>query len=291
MGRSIHFILNPNAGSGSAASAGKSLSAYCKENGYQAVLHTTTHAGHATTLAAKLRNGNDPVVAIGGDGTVREVAAGLIGGAAPLGIIPCGSGNGLARHLGIPMNPLSAFRSIMNGRVVNADVIYAGEQPFLNIAGLGFDGLIAHEFNAHGKRGLINYIRLIIRHYFRSSEFKYELNSEEFNQTGMAFIIALANGSQYGNNAWIASGAALDDGLMDVIIVRKPTLTAIPLFLWQVMTGRVNRSRLVNRQQVREVRIKLMKSIPLHLDGEAAGHAADITFTVSSESLKLMVPA
>lgn len=291
VGQTLHFILNPTAGSGKASAVARQLAGHCKGAGYQIVLHQTTGAGHATVLGSELRQTGDLVLAIGGDGTVSEVAAGLIGGTAVLGIIPCGSGNGLARHLGIPMDPIRALRSILHGKELKADVLYAGRTPFFNIGGIGFDGRIAAAFNAEGKRGLFNYIRLIIREFFNSSEFQYELVSMDFIASGPAFIIAVANGSQYGNNARIASGARLEDGLIKVVVVRKPTLFEVPRFAWQVMTGKVEHSELVRSYACDALRIQTSSGIPLHLDGEAAGQVTDITFRLEPGKLNLMAPA
>lgn len=289
-GRTIHFILNPRAGSGTAAMAGERLKGACTKANLVAVLHPTLHAGHATLIARSLSQSEEPVYAVGGDGTVREVAAGLIGGNAPLGIIPCGSGNGLARHLGIPMNTVDAFELLQTGRIIIADVLKAGDQHFFNIAGIGFDGLVAHAFHAQAKRGLVNYIKLIIRWYFKSSEFEFELKSDGMSHSGMAYMIAFANGSQYGNNAWIARGARLDDGKIDVAIVRKPSLLQTPLFSWQVMTGRVRSSSLVKFLRLERVRVVTPRPVPLHLDGEAAGHTAEVFVGLESAKLRLIVP-
>lgn len=290
-GVTIHFIVNPKAGSGNASAAVDLLSAVCIRSGLKALIHPTGYPGHATELARSLSEHLDPVFAVGGDGTVREVAVGLTGGNAPLGIIPCGSGNGLARHLRIPMDPVDAFHSLESGRVIKADALTAGGKLFFNIAGLGFDGLVAHAFNTQAKRGLINYIKLIIRWYFKSSEFEYELRSEGFNRSGKAFIIAFANGSQYGNNARIAQGASVDDGKIDVVIVRKPSLLQAPLFTWRVMIGTISSSSLVKIVQLNHANVVTSKPVPMHLDGEAAGHTAELLIDLMAGQLNLLSPA
>jgi len=291
MGRTLHLILNPKAGSGKAARAGHLLVRHCRNSGLQPVLHQTEHAGHATEIASTLRNSGELVLAVGGDGTVSEIAAGLHGGSAVLGIIPCGSGNGLARHLGIPQQPVAALDCQLNGNTQQADVMFAGDRLFFNIAGIGFDGSVAADFNAGTRRGLLNYIRLIATGFFSASEFNCTINGPGVSYEGPAFILAFANGSQYGNNAQIASGASLNDGKMELVIVRKPNLLQVPLFTWQVMTGRTRKSGLVRFYSVTALHVAADKAVHLHLDGEAAGQVSSLDLRVEAGTLNLVVPS
>ena len=185
------------------------------------------------------------------------------------------------------MDPIGALNFQLERPAYLADVMYASDRLFVNIAGIGFDGSVAAAFNTGGKRGLLNYIRLIVSGYFKSKEFTCKLSGPDFNYDGPAFIVAFANGSQYGNNARIASGAREDDGKMEVVIVRKPALWQVLRFTWQVMTGRIRNSGLVTFHRATALNAEISRPVDLHLDGEAAGQVMTLDLRVEPGKLKL----
>lgn len=218
----IHFIYNPNSGSKSNASKKQMLQKLEKIENSQ--LHLTEYAGHAHELALyALRNGAQRVVAIGGDGTIHEVASALIGSNTALGIIPIGSGNGLARHLGIDLNFSKALQQAIHGTEISIDVAYWNQDAFFCTAGIGFDALVANQFAQGKKRGLINYIKCTLRSIIQYRPIQIqELNQKEEEIFSMTF----ANANQFGNNAYISPYSDLQDGNFEVVKVK-------PLTIWE----------------------------------------------------------
>ena len=251
----------------------------------------TEAPGHATRLAAAAVNEgrHDLVVAVGGDGTVNEVAQGLVHSSVTLGIIPKGSGNGLARHLKIPMHPRLALQNLFSSRVLAMDTFTMNGRLSLNVSGIGFDGHVANLFSTEKKRGLTTYARHVAKEFGRFSEFdariKYPKGMEEY----CAFIIAIANSSQYGNNARIAPAASICDQLLHVSILKK-----IPLFRWDVFydifRGKINQSDYCETITTNQLEVHLSHAIPFHVDGEAAGSSEHFTIKLVPSSLKILVP-
>jgi YegS/Rv2252/BmrU family lipid kinase len=248
---------------------------------------------HATELARRaLDEGCDLVVAIGGDGTLNEVAAALVGAPATLGLIPCGSGNGLGRHLGIPGPGKGAFRALLAGHVRVIDTGIADGHAFFNAAGLGFDAEIAHRFNTLTSRGLPAYARTTLRALTSYSPEEYTVTADDTPPLrSRAWIVAIANSDQYGNDCFIAPGARVDDGRLDLTMIRRlGPLNALPLAA-RLFTGRLQDSANVSR--ARATRFIIERPAPglLHTDGEVRPCAARIEVRVVPASLRIAVPA
>ncbi|MBC8009511.1 MAG: diacylglycerol kinase family lipid kinase, partial [Burkholderiales bacterium] len=258
-----------------------------------AVVVPTERPRHATELARRaLDEGCELIVAIGGDGTMNEVASALIGTPAALGLIPCGSGNGLGRHLGIPGPGKGAFRALLEGHRRVIDTGIADGHPFFNAMGLGFDAEISARFNALASRGLPAYARTTLRALasYRPDEYTITADASPPVRTP-AWIAAVANSDQYGNDCYIAPGARVDDGLLDLTVIRRLTfLNAIPLAV-RLFAGSVGDSPAVTR--LRAARFVLERSAPglLHTDGEVRPCGARIEVRVIPASLRIAVPA
>ncbi len=205
--------------------------AFIAEQRLDATVVLTERPRHATDLArAAVTDGCDLVVAIGGDGTMNEVAAALTGTTTALGLIPCGSGNGLGRHLGIPNPGQGAFRALLHGRPRAMDVGFANGIPFFNAMGLGFDAEISEQFNHLTRRGLPAYVRTTGRLWFKYQPQLYTIRNGTSQLTTPAFIVAVANSDQYGNDCFIAPGATVDDGELDLTVIKRVSLlSALPL--------------------------------------------------------------
>jgi YegS/Rv2252/BmrU family lipid kinase len=234
----------------------------------------TERPGHATHRAREaLAAGCDWVVAVGGDGTMNEVAQALIGAPAALGLVPCGSGNGLALHLGIPTNPRAALRLLADpqAQVVAIDTGTANGHPFCNAMGVGFDAEISRRFNRLARRGFLAYARTGLAAWFRflpqTVTISNGYGSAERLET---LIVTVANSDQYGNYARIAPRARVDDGALDLIAIRPLDLLGTVTLVARLFAGSVDRSS---------------------RDGETHDAGARVEVVVRPHSLRIVVPA
>jgi len=177
-------------------------------------------------IADAERSGVNVIFAVGGDGTVHEVGKRLIGRASALGIIPTGSGNGLARHLGLPIDVAGAIAACGRGRIESVDTALVNGQPFIGTMGLGFDAFVAEAFGSREARGFRTYLRIALSELWSYKPQYYEIRADGDVVKLRALLIAVANGSQYGNDAWIAPNASLQDGVLDVTIIERASLRA-----------------------------------------------------------------
>lgn len=271
--RRMMLIVNPIAGSVARHDAAGYARQEAELMGYDVTVCETEYAGHATELAQQaVRDNYYSVVACGGDGTVNEVARGVCGSRVVMGIIPLGSGNGLARHLGIPLTVPGAMKVIAEDRVIEADYGEANGRPFFCTFGLGFDANVTDKFNSHqfNGRGLINYLRAVFEEIISYRPERYTIIADGKAMTEEALLVACCNASQYGNNAFIAPNASLKDGLLDVTIVHKGNLLDTVRAGAEVLTGMVGKSGAVSTFQARHIRIERKSSGPAHFDGEPA---------------------
>lgn len=235
------------------------------------------------------KSGSDVVVAIGGDGTVNMVATALKGTEIPLGIIPCGSGNGLARSLGYYMNPRKAFHQILNGTVMRMDAGIVNEKPFYCTAGIGFDAAVAQDFASLEKRGLINYVRLVGKKLFHYRTFN-AISEELENLSSEYFMITVGNAPQFGNDFYIAPKAMLNDGLLDVCAIKKFNASKIPSLLVKIISKKVYEHGSCIYKKNAEFSITCKDELPLHTDGEPAGNFKNFRFQIEKECLNIIVP-
>ena len=280
----------------------------------------TERPGHGRELAADLAGrGFSPVVAWGGDGTVNEVASALMHGDAVLGIVPAGSGNGLARELGISLRPEEAVDTALRGRDRVIDVGEMAGRPFVNLAGVGLPAAVADLFarlarrsppddsarrpanRAGGRavpvrglraaRGLAGYALATARELVRYRNQRYALVIEERTVEQTALLIEVANGRQYGNGAVIAPHARLDDGLLDLVSVDPISRARAAWGLWRLFNGTVDRHPYVHCSRVGGVTIAADRPLRFHVDGEAAQGGCTLSATVHPKALRVRVPA
>ena len=236
----------------------------------------TAHAGHAVDLAREAAaDGFEVVVAVGGDGTVNEVGRGLLGTNAALAIVPQGSGNGLARHLKVPLGLTDALRRLATPDFSRMDVGVINGHPFFCTAGLGFDAHVSQHFAQAGTRGLTTYLLVTLREYrsFEPVPIRAELNGQVHDTT--CYVLAFANASQYGNNAYIAPRADLRDGLLDVCLIDKlPVGRAIKVSLGMAL-GNLPNSKAAEYFRVAQGRVTAQAPVGFHVDGDYLGHATE----------------
>jgi YegS/Rv2252/BmrU family lipid kinase len=256
-----------------------------------ATLVQTERPRHATELARRaVDEGCEVVVAIGGDGTMNEVAAALTGTPAALGLIPCGSGNGLGRHLGIPGPGKGAFRALLDGDIRIIDTGLANGIPFFNAMGIGFDAEISHRFNRLTRRGLPAYVRTTFSTLLRFRAQKYLIRSGDMSIETSAFIISVANSDQYGNDCYIAPGASVDDGRLNITVLKSVHFfNALPIAV-RLFTKTIDGSASVQRLLGPRFTIERPAAGLLHTDGETHETDAVIEITVRPRSLRIMVP-
>ena len=234
--------------------------------------------------------GFDVVFAVGGDGTVHETAKRLIGREPALGIFPIGSGNGFARHIGLPVDPATTLDSCRGGRIVTIDTAEVNGHPFLGVMGIGFDAAVSDRFASSTVRGLQTYLVEGLRAFAEYEAEDYEITCAGTTRREKAFVIAIANASQYGNNARIAPLASLQDGLLDVVVVHDLSLLSAPLLLARLFHGTLHRADSVSMTQCTNVRIRRPSAGPAHLDGEPFVLANVIEARIVPKSLRLLVP-
>jgi diacylglycerol kinase family enzyme len=230
------------------------------------------------------------VVAIGGDGTMNEVASALVDTPACFGLIPCGSGNGLGRHLGIRHPGHGAFRTLLEGRPLAIDTGMVNTDPFFCVAGTGFEALIASRFATLTSRGFAGYLRTGFQAWYNYRPERYVIHHATGRDTIEAFTLAISNSSQYGNNAYIAPGASVSDGLLNLTAVPRVGLfNAVPL-LWRLFSGSLYRTAAVPRWQGARFVIEREGPGWIHTDGEPRAEVSRLEISVRPRSLRIMVP-
>ena len=226
----------------------------------------TTHAGHATELAAQAtRQGIRRVLVMGGDGTINETATALRRTQTALGIVPMGSGNGLARHLGLPMQPQRAVVRALAGKPVLIDSGELNDRPFFCTAGLGFEAYVAHEFAQQPIRGLQTYVRTAYRSFWTYRPAEYRVNDEP---TGPLFSLTMANAGQFGNNAWIAPTANIADGRLELCQILPFPARMATVLGWHLFRKTLNRSAYWSGTSVTQATVQSNAPLLAHADGE-----------------------
>ena len=238
-----------------------------------------------------MREGCELIVAVGGDGTMNEVASALTGTTATLGLVPCGSGDGLGRHLGIHGSTTRAFDILLRGTPRQIDTATADGHPFFTAAGTGFEADIAQRFNGLKRRGFFRYLTTSAAAFREWQPEDFTIVHEGRRQAVRAFTLVVANADQYGNNARIAPAARVDDGLLDLCAVPPVTLgNALPLVA-RLFHGSIDRATGV--RSLRGARFIVERAAPglLHTDGEVHTAGSQIEFAVRPASLRVMCPA
>lgn len=284
------FILNPKSGTQSKLNIPDLITQQLPAGTFELVF--TEYAGHATKLAREgAKSGFRVVAAVGGDGTVNEVATGLLGTNAALAIIPKGSGNGLARHLQIPLTTTQALNLIKAPNFSRIDTCAINEHPFFCTAGLGFDGFISSVFANNTKRGLRSYVELILKEFsrFHPGQANIKLNQEDLDTP--CFVLTFANASQYGNNAYIAPMADIRDGLLDVCLIRDLSIMKAVAVSYGLLTKQIATTGHAEFFTSQEIKVNTEKPMPYHADGEYIGEASEFQVSINPLSLEVVIPS
>ncbi len=289
MSKRVAFIINPISGT----SDKKELPNLIKEafsEGWETMVVNTQYAGHGRELAKQFADEKyDVVVACGGDGTMNEVASSLVHTDTAFAIVPYGSGNGLARHLGYSMVPKEALAQISKGKDHLIDSGLANGKRFFCTCGTGFDAHVSHAFTAEGKRGFLTYLKVILREYLKYNPDEYSLIAPSFSLKKKAFLVTFANAAQWGNMAYIAPHASTRDGLMDICILHPfPVYVCLDL-AFRLFNKTFDKSRYVTSMTTKEVTLVRESDGEFHIDGDPLMMGKEIKVEVDPLSLKVWI--
>jgi YegS/Rv2252/BmrU family lipid kinase len=284
------FIVNPISGIGKQKNIEELIKKYIDPL-FNCQVTFTEGPGHGTDLAKEaVAAGVDIVVAVGGDGTVNEIGKALVGSETALGIIPTGSGNGLARHLKIPFSFEKAINLINQCKIRKIDTATINDQVFLSIAGIGYDAFVAKKFATASRRGFFTYFRIVSNEYSQYRPKKYILQVDGKIIKRKALFITLANSNQFGNNTSIDPQAKLDDGLIDVCVVRRIPLLLVPFYVPMLFTRTFHKTHYIEIIRAKQAVITRKKGKTIHLDGDPSRMGKVLEMKVNPLSLNIIVP-
>ncbi|KAA6321836.1 Lipid kinase YegS [termite gut metagenome] len=287
----ILFIVNPISGTRDKTRVHYLINNNLDKEKFSWEIVKTKKVGHAIEIAAQaVRNEVDIVAAVGGDGTINEVARSLVHTHTALGIIPCGSGNGLARHLQIPMEPRKAIKALNAGIIHKIDYGKINDIPFFCTCGFGFDAFVSLRFANAGKRGMLTYLEKALQEYLTYTPEMYELKVEDINIRHKAFLIACGNAAQYGNNAYIAPQATITDGLLDVTILEPFTLLDVPNLAFQLFNKTLHQNNRIKTFKCKTLYVHRDKPGVIHFDGDPMVLEKDVKIEIIKESLNVIIP-
>lgn len=283
------MLINPISGTRDKKGICDFTTSRLKEAGIDIDIVHTQHKGHGAELARQAaQDCTDIVVVAGGDGTVNEVASALMHTDTALGIIPCGSGNGLARSLGIPMDFEGAVDIIARNRPYAIDCGIAEGLPFFCTFGVGFDAVVTEKFSTGKRRGKMQYVRSALLEFINFTPDNYAMEIDGEIYTEEALLIAVCNTAQYGNNAYIAPRASLSDGLLDVTVIRNGSILHQAMAGIGLLSGQIDRNRYVDTFKAQEVKIIRLKDGPAQIDGEPLNLGRKINIKCQPSCLKVL---
>lgn len=290
------YIINPIAGTSSRSSLEKMIREYTDQTRIPYAITASSKDGNYEAIAQQIQEEKiTNVIIAGGDGTVSQVIAGLKESNVNFGILPCGSGNGLARAAKIPLSMRDAIALAIHGESKATDGFLLNNQFACLLSGLGFDATVAHSFAQQSGRGLYTYTKEVIGHFGEAAPFTFRLYTHQLVLDIEAYFISIANGNQYGNNFTIAPKAKLDDQLLDVVMLTRQSKLSL---LWETirqLTGQhpvvephpSNAQLKVIYWQVKELSIENLENAPLHIDGDPAATIQRVDIAVIPQAFSL----
>lgn len=289
MKRKIRFIVNPKSGVQRKYDIPALIEKYIDKTQFDIDIAHTAFKKHAKTIAAEaVLEGFDIVCAVGGDGSVHEVGTALIGTKTLLAIIPAGSGNGLARHLGIPMDFVAAIQTINNSKEDIMDTVLVNDKVFLNVGGYGFDAVIAKGFENHVRRGFWGYVKLVTKQCFsyKSTHFSIDINGEK--REGKLFLCTIANANEYGNGFCISPNSGVKDGMIEMCMLKPFNLFLAPFVLFRFFNKSNHKGRYMEIIPFQKARITLHSPVA-HYDGEPFEIRKELNVEVVPNSLRILI--
>jgi diacylglycerol kinase (ATP) len=287
----IVFVINPISGMIKKENVGNQIALYIDKEKFDYQIINTEYAAHAIEITAyAVSNGADIIVAVGGDGSVNEVVNGLKGSNVKLGIIPLGSGNGLARFLKIPFQIKTAIEVLNKGNFTAVDTVNVNDRVFLSIAGIGFDALVAKRFAKYHKRGFWSYFTIATKEYrmYRPKKYQLTLNGETITQR--ALMIVFANSDQFGYNTSIAPHALINDGLIDVCILKKIPTYKMLFFIQLLFLKQLDKTKYLEIIKTDELWIERKRNKVVNIDGEPVRLTKNLHVKVNHLALNVIIP-
>jgi diacylglycerol kinase (ATP) len=287
--RKALFIINPVAGGKAKAHVPQLIDQHINKEVIEPTIVFTEEAGHAHWIAEEAKSTYHYIIAVGGDGTINEVASAVVGSEAALGILPFGSGNGLSRFLNVPMDTAKAIQAINNHHIEVIDAAQLNGQWFFNMAGMGFDAHISQVFAQKSKRGFITYFKSAVQEIinYKSQQYQITVDGKEYSRN--AFMLSFANSSQYGNNAHVSPHASVQDGLLDVCVIKPFPLYRFPEMGLRMFNRTADKSKYVEIIRGKHISISRHSAGPIHLDGEPHTIGPNAEINVVPLSLKIIV--
>lgn len=287
----ILFIINPIAGGKQKIKIPAFIATYLNNNKFNAHYSFTNYIGHGAEIAAEAAGKNfEIIVAVGGDGTINEVATAVMQQGKILGIIPFGSGNGLARFLKIPLNTKKAIALINTGNAKAIDTGTFNHKSFFNMAGLGFDAHISAVFAHNKKRGLSGYLKMGLQEFSAYKPQTYQLEIDGVNYQRTAFVLSIANSSQYGNNAHISPKSSVTDGLLEVCVLQHFPLYQMPFLGILSLSAKSHWTNKLEIISGKKIKITRAQEGAIHIDGEPFFMGKEIEIAVVPASLNIITP-
>lgn len=284
-------IYNPISGKGLGQKAVDAISSSKLSEFYDLTILKTEYGGHAKEIALKgLEDGVRYFIAVGGDGTINEVGSVLKNKDAVLGMIPMGSGNGLAKHIGMSTDYNQAILQLCNAKENTIDTLTINNRFAVNVSGFGFDGYVAYRFNHHGKRGLSTYTQIGLTEYFKYPLQDFEITFDNQTKRVKKHMLVIANASQFGNAAIIAPTADLTDGIIEIVAVELPPVINIPGILYRLFTGKLKDNKYIQTYKCKSFVAKSNKPVHLHIDGESMEPIQEINVCIEPRSLTILTP-
>lgn len=293
MKEKILFIVNPISGHHDKSRFPSIVEKWIDKDKYDHTIQLTEYGGHATALTQQaIKDDYDIIVAVGGDGTINEVATNMIGARQTFAIVPYGSGNGLARHLHLPLKPKKVITEVINKGVKSKiDTVTMNGVPYISIAGVGFDAIIADYFAKDPNRGFKTYFKLITEKYFKFKPEKYHLILDDKEAIDCEpLFVSFANSNQFGFNAAVSPHASLNDGLIDVCIFKKPNFLAVPYVAERLMTQHIDKTHFVEIHKAGKIKVLREKEDIANIDGEAIMMPKDVLIEIKPLSLNILLP-
>lgn len=292
MKEKILFIVNPISGHNDKSRFPSIVDNLIDKDKYDYTITLTEYSGHAAEITRQaIENKYDIIVAVGGDGTINEVAANMIGARQTFGIVPYGSGNGLARHLHLPLRPRNVITEVINKGVKSKiDTATINEVPYISIAGIGFDTIIADFFAKDPDRGIKTYVKLVTREYMHFKPKKYHLILDDNKEIDCEpLFISFANSNQFGSNAVISPHASLNDGLLDVCIFKKPRILQVPYAAERLMTQNIDKTSFVDIYKASKIVVIRDTEEIVNIDGEAVMMPKNLEVKINPLSLNILL--
>lgn len=291
MRKNIAFIVNPVSGTSTHYNIADDIYKVLDKKQFNDInVVFTEKQGHGTILAREfVEHGFDIVVAVGGDGTVNEVATSLINTQSALGVVSTGSGNGLGRHLKIPLELKKSLELLNHAEQIKMDYGLVNGAPFFTTCGTGFDAYVSQKFAGSQRRGIAGYMEKMFKSYFNYEPEHYRMVGNDINIDGKSFLITFANANQWGFNAFIAPEASVQDGLIDISIISSAPIIAIPTLAFQLFTKNIHKDLLVNTLRTNEVTLYRDAVGPFHRDGDPYEEGKKIHIKMVPDGLNVMV--